>query len=220
MYNRSRPLGSDQTDTQGFRSIQRFWDSSTRMWTVRILPGEYYVTCENESISTILGSCVSACIGDPEIGMGGMNHFLLRWKSSETADNVVGAHPIIGAESCYGSYAMERLINALVSRGAQRHRLQVKLFGGAQLFAFKANVGSLNIAFVRKYLKIENLEILAEDLGETFPRRVVYFPATGKVRVRRLGPVSTKKIVTRERLYREEVDRVIDEDPGEVELFN
>lgn len=61
----------------GFEHINRYWDSVHQAAAAKLLPGEYYVTVEDEIIVTVLGSCVSACIRDPIRGIGGMNHFML-----------------------------------------------------------------------------------------------------------------------------------------------
>ena len=101
---------------RGFEHIRRHWDPALACWTAKILPGEYYVTRENEAITTVLGSCISACIRDPESGCGGMNHFMLP-EDSETGSGCWNKADG-GASTRYGSYAMECLINELVKLGA------------------------------------------------------------------------------------------------------
>ena len=88
------------------------------MPTARILPGEYYVTCEDEVIDTVLGSCVSACIRNPRLGIGGMNHFMLP-RPSGTGTRYVG-DSVAGRATRYGSASMEQLINACSSVGGTR----------------------------------------------------------------------------------------------------
>ena len=107
----------------GFEHFERHWDRENG-WTVKILPGEYYVSRGEEAISTVLGSCVSACVRDPQRGVGGMNHFML------PEDTAVGPNdwldPAVGLATRYGSYAMESLINDLLKLGAVRERLAEK----------------------------------------------------------------------------------------------
>jgi len=200
----------------GFDNVHRFWDTSTGHWNAKILPGEYYVTRSDEVISTVLGSCISACIRDPALGVGGMNHFMLpeerassngnRWLEGET-----------NLATRYGSYAMESLINSLMKLGARRERFEIKLFGAGRMLASTMDVGARNISFVRAYLKTESLHAVAEDLGDVYPRRIAYFAATGKVRVRRLKPLEATAIAERERTYLNSIGSA--EKDGAIELF-
>jgi chemotaxis protein CheD len=182
--------------------------------TRRIHPGEYYVTAADESITTVLGSCISACIRDPTVGAGGMNHFMLP-DDGGNADRWLD--PSAGLATRYGSYAMESLMNDLMKRGARRERLEIKLFGGAQILASSRNIGQRNIEFIRKFLSIEGLRAVAEDLGDIYPRTIVYSPGTGKVNVKRLRPLDATAIAAREKSYMAEIAGRPQE--GDVELF-
>jgi chemotaxis protein CheD len=198
----------------GFEHLQRYWEPDIERWTAKILPGEYYVTRSNEAITTVLGSCISACIRDPSRGVGGMNHFML---PEETDTSNTWLHPALGLATRYGSYAMESLINDLLKLGATRERLEIKLFGGGRILASMTDVGARNIAFVRNYAEIEGYRIAAEDLGGLQPRRVVYLPAEGRVKVRRLRPVENRSIAVREEQYLASLaDK---QDGGDIELF-
>jgi chemotaxis protein CheD len=201
---------------RGFEHVQRYWDSAINAWTAKILPGEFFVTMHDETITTVLGSCISACIRDTALGYGGMNHFML------PEDNSVGNNSWLtgadGLSTRYGSYAMESLINELMKLGARRERLEVKIFGGGKILPAMSDVGAKNIAFARSFLKLEGFKIAAEDVGEVFPRRVVYFPKTGRVMLKRLRALDVDAIATREYQYRKElVNKPSDDD---VELFN
>ena len=199
----------------GFQQFQRFWDRENRCWMVKILPGEYYVSRADEAISTVLGSCVSACVRDPQCGLGGMNHFML------PADTTVGPNewldPAVGLATRYGSYAMESLINDLLKLGAARERLEIKLFGGGRILASMSDVGGRNVDFIRSYLTLEGYRIAAEDLGGTQPRKLIYFPATGRARLRKLRPVENRIISHHEQLYLASISGQAA--GGEVELF-
>jgi two-component system chemotaxis response regulator CheB len=145
---------------------------------VWIAPAEFHVTCNAfEVLTTILGSCIAVCIRDPVIGCGGMNHFVL-----PTLPEPSGGMP--SAELRYGSYSIERLINAVLSRGGQRDRLEIKIFGGSNVLG-TSNVGHSNADFVEAYLAKEGLPVVAKDLRGTSPRRVHYAPSTGQVLVSR-----------------------------------
>jgi len=157
--------------------VMRYHDARFGTLTAKLLPTQYLVVDDDTALTTTLGSCVAACIRDPLLGIGGMNHFLL--PDGHTGD---------GAPARYGSYAMELLINDLLKRGANRKRLEAKVFGGANVLkGFTSNpVGTRNAEFVRQYLTNEHIPILAEDLCGIHPRRVWFFPNTGRVMVQRL----------------------------------
>lgn len=164
------------------RAGRRFYDSAQAAWVVKILPGEFYVTADPEEVLvTVLGSCVSACIRDPVSQIGGMNHFML-------VQNKTGSSGAWGDElesARFGNFAMEKLINGLLKRGCQRQRMEIKVFGGANVTSARNEIGTDNAEFVLHYLRNEGLGCAAQDLGGPYPRRIIYFPMTGKV-VRRL----------------------------------
>jgi chemotaxis protein CheD len=120
-------------------------------------------------MTTILGSCVSACLWDPVAGVGGMNHFLL----PEAPD---GARD----DRRYGVQAMELLINGLLRLGADRNRLEAKLFGGARMIVGLSDIGSKNADFARQFLRLEGIRLVGESLGGERARRLHFTPATGR----------------------------------------
>lgn len=198
----------------GFEQIQRFWEPDTQRWTVKILPGEYYVTRSDEAITTVLGSCISACVRDPLIRVGGMNHFML------PEDNSVRDQRMpVGLATRYGSNAMESLINDVLKLGGARERLEIKIFGGGRVLAHMTDIGARNIDFVRNYLSTEGLHMHAQDVGGEQPRKVIYYPTEGRVRVRKLRPIENRGVSDRERLYLDSIKTVHD-DGGDIELFS
>ena len=184
----------------GFEDIKRYWDSTNGMVAAKILPGEYYVTNENELVTTVLGSCISACIRDKVTGIGGMNHFMLpeinEHKLSARAEHVVGN------ASRYGNYAMEHLINVILTNGGKRKNLEVKVFGGGKIIPTLGDVGLNNIDFVLEYIDTEALQLVSQDLGDIYPRKVMYFPKTGKVRMKKIKHLHNETIALREKQYR------------------
>jgi chemotaxis protein CheD len=197
----------------GFDHVKRTWKDSLETYVARILPGEYYVTNADEGISTTLGSCIAACIRDRVSGIGGMNHFMLPAGEDIRAGKVSG----VGAAARYGNYAMEYLINGIMRNGGQRQNLEVKLFGGGRILEKMTDVGQRNISFVRDYLKLEGLSVVSEDLGDIFPRMVIYFPASGRVKVKRLRSLHNNVIADQEIRYLDSV--VVKPVSGDVELF-
>ena len=199
----------------GFEHVRRSWHDVHEAYAARLLPGEYYVTKSNEAIYTTLGSCISACIRDRVSGVGGMNHFML--PASAAADKDGWKSTSLSEATRYGNFAMEHLINDILKNGGQKQNLEVKLFGGGRIMQNMTDVGLRNITFAHDYLKTEGLVSVSEDLGDIYPRMVVYFPATGRVRVKRLRSLHTNTIAAQEAQYMESIR----EKPvgGEVELF-
>jgi chemotaxis protein CheD len=183
----------------GFKHIHRTWDRQNDRWAARILPGEYFVTRSDEIITTVLGSCISACVRDPGLRIGGMNHFML--PEDITKGSSAWSDPRTGLATRYGSFAMESLLNDLMKLGARRDRLEVKLAGGGRILASMTDVGERNIQFVRNWLNIEGLKIAGEDVGDSYPRRIQYFPASGRVLMFRLRILDHGAVVSREKEY-------------------
>jgi len=199
----------------GFEHIKRYWDKINNAYTAKILPGEYYVTINDESIVTVLGSCVSACIRDRVFGVGGMNHFMLPEDSSAGE----GSWAMGGKAARFGGFAMEQMINDILKNGGLRKNLEVKIFGGGKVIKNMStmDVGQRNIDFVKNYIETEGLTLLSEDVGNIYPRKVIYFPATGKVRLKKLRNMHNNTIVEREMKYR---TKIIEKPAtGDVELF-
>jgi chemotaxis protein CheD len=199
----------------GFEHIRRSWHDAHEACAARLLPGEYYVTKNDEGVYTTLGSCISACIRDRVTGIGGMNHFML--PASASADKEGWKSTSLSEATRYGNFAMEHLINEILKNGGLKQNLEVKLFGGGRIMANMTDIGMRNITFVHDYLKTEGLKAVSEDVGDVFPRMVVYFPANGKVRVKRLRSLHTNTIAAQEVQYLESIK----EKPvsGDVELF-
>lgn len=191
----------------------RFFDAASQSWLVKVFPGEYHVTSRpDETLVTILGSCVAACIRDPASGIGGMNHFMLPQGHSSGWDNDPQS-------TRYGNFAMEKLINELIKCGCSRERMEIKVFGGGNVIDTNSNspVGTQNAEFVLHYLEAEGLRCSVQDLGGQYPRRIQYSPATGRV-VRRLLGTGDSHIITREE--REYAARLLAKKPaGEIQLF-
>ncbi|HEY6896216.1 MAG TPA: chemoreceptor glutamine deamidase CheD [Rhodocyclaceae bacterium] len=187
-----------------------YYDRNFEIEAVKVLPGEYYVTSTDMAVVTVLGSCVSACIRDREKGIGGLNHFML-------ADG--GSDPMAGASARYGGYAMEVLVNHLLKLGARREKLEAKVFGGGKVMASLAGtmVGERNASFVLQYLATEKIDIVSQDLLDIYPRKVYFFPKTGRVMVRKLVRLHNDTVARREKEY---ASRLVEAPvSGDVELF-
>ena len=184
-----------------------YFDNKFKCDAIKILPGEYCVSDENRLFMTTLGSCVSACLWDNERGIGGLNHFMLPGKASENFNK----------SARYGNYAMEILINHLVRLGCKRKDLVAKVFGGGRVMQslVSSDIGGDNATFIINYLNNESIPIVSSDLGGIYPRKIYFFPQTGKVMVRKLTNIHN--VEEQEENYFSRVS-VLDIE-GEIELF-
>ncbi len=196
----------------GHVAQNRYFDRVLGRDAVKILPGEYFVSSRNSVLVTVLGSCVAACIRDRNKGIGGMNHFML-------PESTQGEMSVLSPSARYGAHAMELLLNHLVKLGARRDTLEAKVFGGGRVMASltSSQVGERNADFVLRYLELEGIEVVAQDLRDIYPRKVYYFPAEGRVLVKKLVGGYNDTIARRERAY----EARLREGPvsGDVELF-
>jgi len=188
-----------------------YFDRTFEADAAKLLPGEYFVTDDDMVLVTVLGSCVSACIRDRKTGVGGMNHFML--PDGNNAD------AFLNDSARYGTYAMEILINTILKRGARRSDLEAKVFGGGNVLdgLATANVGPRNAAFVREFLQTEGIPVRAQDLEDIYPRKVYFFPRSGRAMVRKLKSANSSSLIAREQAYRKRL--VSEKTSGEVELF-
>lgn len=197
-------------DADPHLATNRYHDRHFGKEAAKILPGEYFVAKNGMLLVTVLGSCIAACIRDPMVGIGGMNHFML------PDDGVKGT---VTSSARYGTYAMELLINHLLKLGAKKERLEAKLFGGGAVMASLAssNVGIRNASFALDFLATEGIPIIAKDLLESYPRKVYYFTDSGRVLVKKLNRVQNDTLYSREASYKASLAKapVV----GDVELF-
>lgn len=199
----------------GFEEINRYWDMKNDIYAAKIKPGEYYVSNHGEMVSTVLGSCVSACIRDKMLGIGGMNHFMLptsgQYSSSSWTDTPVNS------ATRYGNVAMERLINAILALGGSKSNLEIKLFGGAKVLDIALDIGGKNIDFVMEYLKKEKFDVQVYDVGGIYPRKINYYTSSGRVRVKKLYKLHNETLREREKQYLRELETMPVR--GEVDIF-
>jgi len=139
---------------------------------MNLIQGECRVSSDETLVfSTVLGSCVAACIHDPTVGVGGMNHFLLPEGISGEAVSLR-----------YGAYAMELLINGLLRLGAKRESLRAKLFGGARLNGGLIDVGLNNVVFAFFFQGGDGIRYSGGSTGGTHARKVQFWPGSGRAR--------------------------------------
>jgi chemotaxis protein CheD len=203
------PIASHTPDE--FAHIRRMRDERCPHEIASILPGEYFVSRDPIIVYTVLGSCVSACIRDPLLGIGGMNHFMLPVPKGDSRSDPWGE------SARYGCYAMEVLINEILKRGGHKDRLEVKVFGGGKICDGMLDVGAANAAWVLEFLEREGFRPITTDLGDVYPRKVYYFTESGRVLMKKIERIKNQTIFEREERYQASLrQRPVD---GEVTLF-
>jgi len=195
-----------------FAHIRRMRDNRFPHEIASILPGEFFVSKEPMIVYTVLGSCISACIRDPILGVGGMNHFML-------PEPKEGGHDSWGESTRYGSFAMESLINEILKRGGIKSRLEVKLFGAGKIYEGNIDVGARNAQWVLNFLKTEGLAPSKTDLGDVFPRKVYYFTDSGRVLMKKIERIKNQTIYERETQYAAKITQVKQQPAEDVTLF-
>jgi len=184
-------------------------DRNFKMPAAKIGPGEVYATQRDMLIVTVLGSCVSACLRDPEVSVGGMNHFMLPFHAAEPQGP-------LSESARYGAYAMELLVNHLLSLGARRDRIQAKVFGAGRIVPGMSDVGARNAEFALEYLQRERIPVIAQDLGRDEASKVYFFPRSGRVLLKRLKQLPNDTVVRRERQYAEKLHSLVRPTPADI----
>ncbi len=178
-----------------YRSYNKQFKSSM----VIIQPGEFYISNSEESIATVLGSCIAVCLYDTKNLIGGMNHFMLPgdFRDEDIFKSKSGR---------YGMFAMEKLINAMLKKGGKKENFIAKVFGGAHVLNFRktdGNIPDANISFVKTYLAFEEIKIISSDLGGNIGRKIIFFPKNnGKVLVKKLSKTEDASFISQEKEYK------------------
>lgn len=191
-----------------FAHYRRFWMPQHERYGVKVVAGDFYVSTQDELITTVLGSCVSACIRDPKNGVGGINHFLLPDADCD----------LLSASNRYGVFAMEQLINAIIKHGGRRENFEVKLVGGGNMIAGSNDIGQSNIEFVKNFLTTEGYRVVAEDLGGIYPRKILYNITSGKLLVNKLKNQHQDSLAQQE--LAQQRSRMVETVDDDVELFD
>lgn len=157
-----------------------------------VFQGDFLVTARRDVfLTSVLGSCIAVCMRDPVLGLSGMNHFLLPERAADAAHD-----PTLALR--YGSYSIERLTNTILSRGGLRERLEIKVFGGANVINGSGRIGDRNADFIERYFQRERLPVSASDLRGTRARKVRFYPESGRVQVAELREADTRETAQQE----------------------
>jgi chemotaxis protein CheD len=214
-FSPTAPAGTSRIDALRKRPKREgeasffYYDPVFKSDAVKVLPGEYFVYDEDLVVVTVLGSCIAACLWDRQARVGGMNHFMLPDGGAQGGDS-----------GRYGVFAMELLINELIKRGARKANLEAKIFGGGQVMQnfTSMNVGERNAEFVMHFLHTERIPILSKDVLDIYPRKVCFFPASGRALVKKLAHAHDKSVVQEEQSYSQQIAKPTPS-AGSIELF-
>ena len=201
----------ERDESSGVSRPACYMDRHFQLPAAKIGPGEVYATQRDMLIVTVLGSCVSACLRDPLSRVGGMNHFMLPFQGASSR-----SEGPLSESARYGAYAMEVLVNHLLSLGARRDRIQAKVFGAGRIVPGMSDVGARNADFAVEYLQRENIPIIAKDLGRDEASKVYFFPRSGKVLLKRLKTLRNDTVLIREKLYAERLDTLVKGKPADL----
>ena len=200
----------ERDESSGVSRPACYMDRHFQLPAAKIGPGEVYATQRDMLIVTVLGSCVSACLRDPTSRVGGMNHFMLPFHGGLSEGGP------LSESARYGAYAMEVLVNHLLSLGARRERIEAKVFGAGRIVVGMSDVGARNAHFAVEYLQRENIPIVARDLGREEASKVYFFPRSGRVLLKRLKQLPNDTVMRRERLYAEKLHTLVKAKPADL----
>ncbi|WP_435273865.1 chemoreceptor glutamine deamidase CheD [Psychrobium sp. nBUS_13] len=190
-----------------FKHIRQFWMPKRKRVAVKVVAGDFYVSCQDEVICTVLGSCVSTCIRDVKTGVGGINHFLLPDADCD----------ILSSSNRYGVFAMEQLINSIIKYGGRRENFEIKVVGGGNMMAGPNDIGLRNIEFVEQFLKTEGLAVSARDVGGLQARKIQYIAKTGQLMVQKLKDSNNARTMALELENQRNIQQQANDD---IELFD
>jgi len=197
---------NDKTNSQ----LNTYWDNRFKRNTVKLLPGDYYACSGDKMIVTVLGSCISACLYESSLKIGGMNHFMLpvsrKIKADRTAFSAKNSLVMQDSDAArYGNAAMELLINEIIKRWGRRDKISAKIFGGASVTRSIVDIGQSNIDFVEEYCQLEGIPVMSRDVGGNYPRKLYFIPCTNEAFVKTIRNIHNTTIEKRETQYRQKL---------------
>lgn len=198
-------------NTQVNAELNSYFDNRFKRTAVKLLPGDFFACNGGEMIVTVLGSCISVCLHETILKIGGMNHFMLPELKAKNKTKTENKLSVNVTESCvyqnsnaarYGNAAMELLINEIIKLGGDRKNIIAKVFGGGSVTRSTIDIGKKNIEFIYEYLALESIPVVNQDVGGNFARKVYFVPSINDVYVKIITKTHNNTIETREIDYR------------------
>ncbi len=186
------------------KNLTRQKDTRSGKYRITIKMGGFYITDRDEIISTMLGSCIAVCARDRTSGIGGMNHFMLPAHSIPNSNQ--WENTLVNTATRYGTFAMEYLINEILSKGGRKNNLEFKIFGGCNILGSATSIGTRNVCFIKDYMDTEGYSIAAESLGGFHPIVLNFHIKSGRVKIKRLDE-KAPEIATNEKHYMHELQK-------------
>jgi chemotaxis protein CheD len=152
-------------------------NSSETLPTYYLHPGIVFAPDQPHLVTTVLGSCIAVCLWDPQLRIGGINHYLLPLWNGEGL-----------ATPRYGNVAITLLIDKLKAHGCRPNRLVAKVFGGATMWQGREtafSVGERNASFAQRFLAEQKITVQGTDVGGDGGRKIIFNTGTGVVLLRR-----------------------------------
>ncbi|MBF0181541.1 MAG: chemotaxis protein CheD [Magnetococcales bacterium] len=161
------------------------------MHTIRLDPGELFISTVPAEVHTILGSCVSIVIYHPRLKQGAICHGRKPTRGC--------AHAVCGLKVCrelgdYVSCSVEFMLAYFDQKGTPRQELEVKLFGGAMMFNNLPStmenpvlgMGKRNIDTAMEVIRANHLHLTASDVGGPWARQILFYTETGEIKLKRV----------------------------------
>lgn len=193
--------------------MKQYYSYKHKKKVYEIFAGEFYVTDrDNVFLETLLGSCVAVCLQDKLAGISGINHFML--PGTRSVEDI-----ILGENAKYGINAMELLINEMLEYGAFRERLEAKVFGGGRVLTNGlSKIGVHNIKFVKAYLNMEGIPVIASDVGGVYGRKIIFYTGNFSVYMKKVH--IDKRTILREKAIYKNMEDKNKKGGGDITIFD
>jgi chemotaxis protein CheD len=156
-------------------------------------PGEQAVGDARHRLRTLLGSCVSITLWQPQRRVGAMSHFLLPRRQRAAAPGRKDA-----LDARYADEALALMVQGLARHGIDARQCVARLFGGGDMFPNRpeppvfqrsGDVGRRNGEAARALLQLLQVPVASENLFGIGHRRIEFDIASGEVHSHQFGPI-------------------------------
>jgi chemotaxis protein CheD len=146
---------------------------------VYLHPGQVFASSTPCEVSTVLGSCVSVLLFDAVRRIGGASHYLLPFEGRGD-----------GSTPRFANAAITQLVSRMMELGSRKRDMVAKVFGGASTLAaakaYGLTLGEKNVEAARRRLDEEGIPIVAQDVGGSGGRKLVFLTDEGHVWLKKL----------------------------------
>ncbi|MFO7766731.1 MAG: chemotaxis protein CheD [Pelovirga sp.] len=148
-------------------------------------PAELAFCLEPAEVATILGSCIAVVLYSSKHQVGAICHAMLPY-------NIRSPGRPEPTDFKYVDSSIHYMIDRFEAHRIKRQSLVAKVFGGADVLRAATNVrlksvGQQNIESALKLLDTYRLRVVANDTGGDCGRKLIFFPHSGQVFLKRLS---------------------------------